>query len=500
MLSSSIASAIRVYPRLRLLGGPLIAGLFFLAPGIPTNVRHRFLAILSFLTLGCGLFYRSPESFRRDVTVQLFQWPHIDVANECESHLAPAGYRWVQVSPPQEHIRGPQWWVDYQPVSYILNSKRGSPQQFVEMVNRCNAAGVGVIVDAVVNHMTSGRPEGFGTSGSSFSHYSYDDIYDYHDFHHCGRNGNDHISDYTDRYEVQNCELLGLADLATETTKVRDTIGTYLDSLARIGVTGFRMDASKHMPATDIRAILQRVTNRGRMHIVQEVIFGFDEPIRPEEYIMNGNVHVFQGASDLKRLFKTDGMAHLVHPVGWGSAWGNGYLASEHSTVFVTNHDLERSGGSLVAADPQYLLAHVFILTWSYGQVDILSGYNFTNFDDGPSQFRVHCGQFGWRCEHRHPMIVGAIQIRGRSGSQPVRNIITSGSNRTAYSRGSKGFIALNNEPEEWILPPGTQIGMKPGDYPDVLGSNQIVVRVGGRGRLIDSIVIPGFSAVGIHL
>ncbi|KAH9822236.1 alpha-amylase [Melampsora americana] len=442
MFSSPIASVLRVYRRLQLLGRSLIADIFLLAHDIPTN---------------------------------LFQWPHIDVANECESHLSPAGYRWVQVSPPQEHIRGPQWWVDYQPVSYNLNSKRGTPEQFVEMINRCNAAGVGVIVDAVVNHMTSGRPEGFGTSGSSYSHYSYDNIYDYHDFHHCGRNGNDHISNYMDRYETANYS--GLADLATETTKVRDTIGAYLDNLARLG------------------AILQRVTNRGRMHIVQEVIFGFDEPIRPDEYIMNGNVHIFQGASDLKRLFK-------VHYAALTIQSHQDYLSQlfEHSTVFVTNHDLERSGGSLVAADPQYLLAHVFILTWSYGQVDILSAYNFTNFDDGPSHFRVHCGQFGWRCEHRHPMIVGAIKIRGKSYSRPVRNIITSGSNRTAYSRGSKAFIALNNEPEEWRLMPGTQIGMKRGNYPDVLGSEQIVIRVGSRGRLTESIIIPGFSAVGIHL
>lgn len=99
------------------------------------------------------------------------------MANECEYHLGPSGYRWVQVSPPQEHVTGHSWWVDYQvelphcqlaittqelkvvtehdakvsheqAVSYALESKRGTPDQFASMVQRCNLAGVGVIVDA----------------------------------------------------------------------------------------------------------------------------------------------------------------------------------------------------------------------------------------------------------------------------------------------------------------------------------------------------------------
>ena len=50
------------------------------------------------------------------------------------------------MSPPQEHITGDQWWTDYQPVSYILTSKRGDRDQFANMISTCHAAGVGVIV------------------------------------------------------------------------------------------------------------------------------------------------------------------------------------------------------------------------------------------------------------------------------------------------------------------------------------------------------------------
>ncbi|MGA0200525.1 MAG: hypothetical protein ACO3NK_15680, partial [Prochlorotrichaceae cyanobacterium] len=38
--------------------------------------------------------------------VHLFEWRWQDVAQECETFLADAGYHGVQVSPPQEHITG----------------------------------------------------------------------------------------------------------------------------------------------------------------------------------------------------------------------------------------------------------------------------------------------------------------------------------------------------------------------------------------------------------
>lgn len=102
-----------------------------------------------------------------DVIIQMFEWSWDTVASECTSFIGPAGYGFVQVSPPQEHVQGSQWWTDYQPVSYILTSKRGNRSQFQNMINTCHAAGVKVIVDTVWNHMTgSGTPPGTGTAGS----------------------------------------------------------------------------------------------------------------------------------------------------------------------------------------------------------------------------------------------------------------------------------------------------------------------------------------------
>jgi alpha-amylase len=73
-----------------------------------------------------------------DPSVQLFEWSWPDVANECETFLAPKGYKTVQISPPMEHIQGSEWWTRYQPVSYSLTSRSGNETQFSDMVSRCN--------------------------------------------------------------------------------------------------------------------------------------------------------------------------------------------------------------------------------------------------------------------------------------------------------------------------------------------------------------------------
>ena len=69
-----------------------------------------------------------------------------------------------------EHIQGGQWWTRYQPVSYKLESRSGSRQQFISMVDRCKAAGVNIFVDAVINHMSGrdGAGEGYEITKTGF--------------------------------------------------------------------------------------------------------------------------------------------------------------------------------------------------------------------------------------------------------------------------------------------------------------------------------------------
>ena len=64
------------------------------------------------------------------------------------------------------------------------------------------------------------------------------------------------IDDYSDFDNVMYGWLDNLADLNTESEYVRQRIADYLTDLYSIGLSGFRLDAAKHIKPTDIANIL----------------------------------------------------------------------------------------------------------------------------------------------------------------------------------------------------------------------------------------------------
>jgi alpha-amylase len=267
--------------------------------------------------------------------VQLFEWQWPDIARECEEFLGAAGYTAVQVSPPNEHIEGPAWWTRYQPVSYKIESRGGTREEFADMVARCNAAGIDVYADAVINHM-AGFPEGVGLAGSPFSEYNYPAVpYDVDDFHHCGRNETDRIADYQDLWEVQSCQLGTLDDIDTGKPEVQAKIAAYLNDLLSLGVAGFRLDAVKHINHDELHAILQQVD--GEPFVYQEVIDRGGEPISAKDYVRDGRVTEFKYPQVILDVFEKgelDGLDAFWMQPGW--------LLGSEAVVFVDNHDIQR--------------------------------------------------------------------------------------------------------------------------------------------------------------
>ncbi|HEV2780112.1 MAG TPA: alpha-amylase family protein [Actinophytocola sp.] len=410
----------------------------------------------------------------RDVIVQLFQWNWASVARECRDFLGPRGYGGVQISPPQEHVvlpgSGYPWWQDYQPASYRLdNTRRGDRAAFANMINTCHAAGVKVYADAVINHMAGGGSGGPGSAGSSYSHYDYPGIYQTQDFHHCGRNGTDDIVNYGDRYEVQNCELVDLADLATESDYVRGRIAGYLNALISLGVDGFRLDASKHMPAADIAAIKARLS--APVYLYQEVIFGAGEPITPEEYTGSGDVLEFRYGRDIAKIFNTERLAFLRT---FGSP-----LPGDKAVVFTDNHDTQRGGGVLTFRDNgRYALANAFMLAWPYGSPKVMSSYEYTSNDQGPPAdgsgrtTDTTCFANRWRCEHRWQVIANMVAFHNSVRGTPVVHWWDNGNDTIAFGRGDRGYLILNDESVpvtgRWFataLPPGVYCDVVHGDF-----------------------------------
>ena len=429
------------------------------------------MALASAMTLwaGCSSPDPAPDSsfVPEGVIVHLFEWRWEDVARECEQFLGPNGYAAVQVSPPTENhvVGGRPWWERYQPVSYGFDTRSGNRAAFADMVNRCDAAGVDVIVDVLLNHMADADLEhegdavftGQGTAGTTFGPWNYPGLYEHEDFHHCGLTDNNHIWDWDDRDQVTECELLGLSDLNTSSPEVRETLAAYLNDLTSMGVAGFRLDAARHIRAEDIEAILDKSDSEG--YVVQEILTGGRIDPWLDDYLALGNVTDFAWTEAIGQALRHRSWSDLG-PGGW--FWtSRQFVPSNRSLVFVDNHDRQRGHGGEAAINFKdgalYELAQVFTLAWPQGRKRVMSSYAFDDDFQGPPMDEseairpvfgpegADCGNGRWVCEHRWPVISGAVSFHNAvRDAGPVTDWWSDGEDVIAFGRGERGFVVIN--------------------------------------------------------
>ena len=469
-----------------------------------------------------------------DVTMIAFQQSWKTIGDECTKTYGPEGVKYVQVSPPQESIQGTQWWTVYQPVSYKLDSRFGTEDEFKTMISQCNAAGVQIVADVVINHTTghdvSWVDDQYGVAGTeyngSYGRYPGIGIYQYEesgnnhqyglpsgDFHTCKSNVSDNISDYTNADEVWNCRLSTMWDINTGSDRVQNIQAEYLAHLWEDGVRGFRIDSAKHMDPNDIASIKRKfmtkagITDERSFPWSQEVIYhnGESEKFAPERYEKNGQVTEFSYAYSLLKGFN-------------GSITNLKNITSDllddadNATVFVSNWDTARGSETLKpVSGARYELANAFMLGYDYGHPKILSDYAFnesTQYDDGvkdstdttvpkismdgvcatqkdPTQM-----EYGdWNCQQRWTSIRGMIKFHNAVNGTSVSNWQESGSNNIAFERvdangKSKGLLALNNTLQEHDVDYTTSL--PDGEYCNVYASrtcSQTVTVSGGHAK-----------------
>ena len=469
-----------------------------------------------------------------DVTMIAFQQSWKTIGDECTKTYGPEGVKYVQVSPPQESIQGTQWWTVYQPVSYKLDSRFGTEDEFKTMISQCKAVGVRIVADVVLNHTTghdvSWVDDQYGVAGTeyngSYGRYPGIGIYQYEesgnnhqyglpsgDFHTCKSNVSDNISDYTNADEVWNCRLSTMWDINTGSDRVQNIQAEYLAHLWEDGVRGFRIDSAKHMDPNDIASIKRKfmtkagITDERSFPWSQEVIYhnGESEKFAPERYEKNGQVTEFSYAYSLLKDFN-------------GSITNLKNITSDllddadNATVFVSNWDTARGSETLKpVSGARYELANAFMLGYDYGHPKILSDYAFnesTQYDDGvkdstdttvpkismddvcstqkdPTQM-----EYGdWNCQQRWTSIRGMIKFHNAVNGTSVSNWQESGSNDIAFERvdangKSKGLLALNNTLQEHDVDYTTSL--PDGEYCNVYASrtcSQTVTVSGGHAK-----------------
>lgn len=485
-----------------------------------------------------------------DVFVHMFEWRWTDIARECEVWLGPRGYKGVQISPPSEHaiVRDAQnffpWWQRYQTVSYKLDKSRsGTAAELQDMVQRCKAQGVDIYADVVINHMTAGS--GTGSAGTVYTKYNYPSVpYTQLDFHTpCS------INSYNDARQVQNCELVGLSDLATESEAVRGRIAGYLITLNELGIAGYRVDAAKHVAPGDLEAIMTRVNNaataagRAKPYAFFEIIAGTGEAVTPQQYYGVG--YASGGSTDITDFTYGYRLSDALlgrSGVTLTSALQSftiDLLPSDKSVVFVDNHDTQR-GSSLYYADSTYELGIMLMLAHSQGYPSVMSSFGFdrsaqqtrdagppsdgagntvSSFNpDGSSKCTATIGTpqvTQWICEHRRPAIANMVAFRKAAAGTPTTQCgrgdwkIGADPNTIAFCRDGAGFLAMSTSATASTtvlptrLPPGSYCNVAQFNFTPATGSTAascsgaaIVVAADGSA----SIALTRRTAVALHI
>jgi alpha-amylase len=477
---------------------------------------------------------RTPVPSPGAVFVHLFEWRWADIAEECERYLGPAGVEAVQISPPSEHAliaryRYP-WWQRYQTVSYDLaRSRSGTREELADMIARCARVGVGIYVDAVINHMTAGS--GTGSNGSEYTKYEYPPLYTEADFHqpHCDISDADWVESAAN---VQNCELLDLSDLDTGKASVQDKIAAYLQGLVELGVRGFRIDAAKHTAPADLRAITGKV--RAKVSAAEAPYYYFEvftfggEAVAPVEYL------ALEDTLGAERAAAIEFRYSLVGNYFRGGAprpaelkdFATGFMPSERAIVFVNNHDTQRNDGLFYQDGARFDLATIYMLAAPYGYPSLMSSYAFVRPSgrdigppsDEPGQTRAvyaagesepDCASEqvpepgSWVCEHRRAYVPGMIAFRRATAGSDLTRWWDDGADRIAFGRGERGFVVINAAEDE--LTRSFDTGLPEGRYCDAVRG---VVKDGScSGRVIDvdasgkmELTVEGLSAAALHV
>jgi alpha-amylase len=400
------------------------------------------------------------------------------------------------------------------------------------MVGRCRKAGVGIYVDAVLNHMTA-QVSGTGSGGSKYSKYQYPGLFEQADFHSpvCQIQGADYT---TSADHVQRCELLNLSDLDTASATVQQKLAAYLSDLLQIGVRGFRLDAAKHVAPADLQAVLSQVQPAAgevpyyflevidyggeAVHATDYLEVGGNNPVQVTEFKYKQLADAFLGRSG-QNLASLQTMSEA----GWG------VLPSARAVVFVNNHDTQRGDALFYQDGAAHELGNAVMLAWPYGYPSVMSSYGFDRgtgpgrdsgpptdgmgsthpvYDNGATEPSCAPGPYtsatkGWICEHRSRYVAGMVGFRKAAGDAPVAGFWTNGANQIAFSRGDRAFLVVNHEPA--ALTETLPTGLAAGQYCDVLSGEKADDACSGTVITVDAagsatFQVPAETAVAIHV
>ncbi|MFD2165625.1 alpha-amylase family protein [Thalassotalea euphylliae] len=385
-----------------------------------------------------------------EAILHAFNWSYDDVAAKA-SEIANLGYKKVLVSPAYKST-GSQWWARYQPQDYrVIDNPLGNTTDFKEMITTLKSHGVEVYADIVFNHMAneasirsdlsypgSAVLAEYASNPDTANQTLFGDITDNflgaNDFHPAGC-----ITDWGNPGHVQYWRLCGgngdtgLPDLDPNNWVVAQQ-KTYLNKLKEFGVTGFRVDAAKHMSNYHINAVFDGDIKNG-VNVFGEVITAggagsteYDSFLAPYLNDTGHNAYDFPLFNSMRNALGFGGsMAQLVDPGAYGQA-----LDGNRAITFSVTHDIPLNEGfRYQILDPtDEFLANAYIFGRDGGVPMVYSDHN-------------ESGDNRWQDMYKRSDVVAQLKFHNGAHGHGMQ-VISYSDCHILFKRDHVGIVGIN--------------------------------------------------------
>lgn len=233
---------------------------------------------------------------------------------------------------------------------------------FDRLIEAVHQRGMKLILDIVCNHS---NPDIDGVKGALYddgikiADFNQDD---HHWYHHYGE-----VTDWEDEWQVQNCELAGLATFNENNAKYRDYIKSAIKQWLDRGVDALRVDTVKHMPIwfwQEFCADIQ--TYRPDVFIFGEWIFAHPGDSRSVEFANNSGMSIldFGPCMAIRAALGQEAQEgfELVQQI---FDMDHHYAGATELVTFIDNHDMPRF--QTLNSDPAMLQMAITLIMTSRG-------------------------------------------------------------------------------------------------------------------------------------
>jgi len=424
------------------------------------NVKNILLSVFAlgvqFKTAGAVAYHAN--NIEEGVILHAFNWS-FNTIKEKLPEIQASGYSAIQTSPIQECFVGDNgnkyfgnWFYEYQPISQnIGNYIVGTEDEFKSLCSEAKKYGIKIIVDAVLNHMTTDINNCVG---------EWKDPKWYHE-----PKG---IDDWGNRYDVTQHDLVGLRDINTQNPEYQQKVLEMLKRIIGDGASGFRYDAAKHIELPDDpnygNQFWPTVLNNGAEFQYGEILQ--DSTSRDTDYAKYMKITASNYGENLisaidnndfsvNRIIEYDPNVIPSQLITWVESHDN-YSNGDEKTVYLTNDKIKLAWALLAARKATTPL--FFSRPYGGGGENV----QFPNLsqlgDEGDPLYKD--ASIAAVNIFRNSMVGESEYLRNPNGDTNVLMI----------ERGNKGITIINLKYEQYDI--NSETGLADGEYENHINSN----------------------------